>query len=137
VRPWQHVLDPLAGYLLLAERVAEKKDAFAAWNFGPAQDEALTVGAVADIFVREWGEGASWAAQACDDSVKVESRNLTIDSSRARTELGWVPRWSSREAIKRTVNWYRDYGRGVSAKDLVDRDISDFLCVAPADGGEN
>jgi CDP-glucose 4,6-dehydratase len=137
VRPWQHVLDPLAGYMLLAESVAEKKGAFTTWNFGPAQDDALTVGAVADIFVREWGGRASWAAQACDDSVKVESGNLMIDSSRARTELGWVPRWSSREAIKRTANWYRDYGRGVSAKDLVDRDISDFLCVAPADGGEN
>lgn len=136
MRPWQHVLDPLAGYMLLAERIAEKKGAFAAWNFGPAQDQVLTVGAVADIFVREWG-GASWAPQAYEDSVKVESRNLAIDSSRARTELGWAPRWSSREAIKRTANWYRDYSRGVLAKDLVDRDIADFLCVAPEDHGEN
>lgn len=83
------------------------------------------------------GGGASWAPQAYEDSVKVESRNLAIDSSRARTELGWAPRWSSREAIKRTANWYRDYSRGVLAKDLVDRDIADFLCVAPEDHGEN
>lgn len=127
VRPWQHVLDPLAGYMLLAESVARKKSVFPAWNFGPAQDDVLAVSDVADIFVSAWGSGAVWNPLENSTSTKMESGTLTIDSSLARRELGWVPRWSSTEAVKRTANWYRDYGRGVSAKELVDRDISDFL----------
>lgn len=127
VRPWQHVLDPLAGYMLLAEFAANKKSVFSAWNFGPAQNDFLAVRDVADIFVAAWGSDASWSSGPSGSTSKKESEILTIDSSLARRELDWAPRWSSTEAVKRTANWYRDFGRGFSARELVERDISDFL----------
>jgi CDP-glucose 4,6-dehydratase len=127
VRPWQHVLDPLTGYMLLAEYVAQKKTAFPAWNFGPAQGDVLSVGDVADIFVAEWGGEATWTSGPSGVISKKESETLAIDSSLSRTELGWLPRWSSTEAIKRAARWYRDFEKGVSARELVARDISHFL----------
>jgi CDP-glucose 4,6-dehydratase len=126
-RPWQHVLDPLAGYLILAESLADRKTARAAWNFGPAQEEAMTVRKVADLFVTAWGGGATWTAAPDSVDSRHEAGQLTIDSSLAHRDLGWRPRWRSDEAIKRTAAWYRDHAAGMQASALVERDISDFF----------
>ena len=127
VRPWQHVLDPLAGYLLLAETLAAKPAGLpSAWNFGPTQDDTLTVGDVADIFVRGWADGASWTAAPGVPAAK-EARHLAIDSALARDKLGWRPRWRAGEAVERTARWFRAHHAGAQARELVDRDISDFM----------
>jgi CDP-glucose 4,6-dehydratase len=128
-RPWQHVLDPLAGYLMLAETLAGRRTAHAAWNFGPAQEDVMTVGAVADLFVAAWGGEAAWIAAPKPADAKHEAGQLTIDSSLARRDLGWHPRWRSDEAIRRTAAWYRDRAAGVQASALVERDIIDFFEV--------
>lgn len=128
-RPWQHVLDPLAGYLMLAESLAGRRTARTSWNFGPAQEDAMTVGEVADLFVAAWSDGAAWTAAPEQVDVKHEAGMLTIDSSRARRDLGWHPRWRSDEAIRRTAAWYRDRAAGAQASVLVERDISDFFKV--------
>ncbi|MDO9436515.1 CDP-glucose 4,6-dehydratase [Hydrogenophaga sp.] len=127
IRPWQHVLDPLVGYMLLAEDLAQRRCSMPAWNFGPAQEDVLTVGNVADIFVTAWGSGAKWTSSATGEADKKESGVLTLDSSLARRELGWRPRWSSAEAVSRTANWYRQHEQGASARALVDKDITDYL----------
>lgn len=127
IRPWQHVLDPLVGYMLLAEDLAQKRCSMAAWNFGPVQDDVMTVGNVADVFVNAWGSGASWTSSASEVAAKKESGVLTLDSSLARRELGWMPRWSSSDAVERTANWYRAYEQGAPANDLVHKDITDYL----------
>ena len=126
VRPWQHVLDPLSGYIMLAEDLARGKAVGDAWNFGPTPDDILTVGDVADLFVAAWGDGAKWTAEPSQDAPH-EAKSLAIDSSRAQRELGWQPRWRSAEAIERTAAWYRDHSGGTNATTLVQRDIEKFL----------
>lgn len=126
-RPWQHVLDPLAGYLMLAESLAGRRTVRTSWNFGPAQEDVMTVGEVADLFVSAWGGKAAWTAAPEAADAKHEAGKLTIDSSLARRDLGWHPRWRADEAIRRTAAWYRDHAAGVQASTLVERDISDFF----------
>ncbi|MET4450287.1 CDP-glucose 4,6-dehydratase [Bradyrhizobium sp. RT3b] len=129
VRPWQHVLDPLAGYVMLAEDLACAKASSDAWNFGPAPDDILTVGDVANLFVEAWGREAKWMAELNQNGAHHEAKLLTIDSGCAQRELGWQPRWRSAEAVQRTAAWYRDHAAGTSAMSLVERDISEFLDV--------
>ncbi|MDI1264417.1 MAG: CDP-glucose 4,6-dehydratase [bacterium] len=130
-RPWQHVLDPLSGYMMLAEDLAHRKTDIDAWNFGPAQEDVLTVGEVADRFVAAWGGDAKWMTESSQAPVRHEAKLLAIDSSRAQRELGWYPRWRSREAIERTASWYRDHYTGVGGGELVERDIASYLSEAP------
>jgi CDP-glucose 4,6-dehydratase len=131
-RPWQHVLDPLTGYILLAEELAHGKTAIDAWNFGPIREDVLTVGDVADRFVAAWGGAAKWTAEPSRQTALHEAKFLAIDSRRAQRELHWQPRWRSIEAVERTAIWYRDHAAGRSAKELVERDISNFFSAAPA-----
>lgn len=118
-RPWQHVLDPLHGYLMLAEAAWNDPATHAeGWNFGPAEGSARPVHWLADRLAALWGDGASWI----DDSGPPgphENRFLALDCSKARQRLGWVPRWNTEETLARTVDWYRAYGRGESIPDLM------------------
>jgi CDP-glucose 4,6-dehydratase len=113
VRPWQHVLEPLSGYLLLADRlVGPAGERFAtAWNFGPDADGNVTVGELAAATARLWGEGAH-IVLAPPSVHPHEAGLLRLDASRARTELGWRPRWSLARALEQTVSWYRAWERG-------------------------
>lgn len=113
VRPWQHVLEPLAGYLQLAERLeAEDGERFAiAWNFGPDASGNATVAEVAALAARLWGEGASVELAPTNDNPH-EAELLTLDATRASTELNWSPRWSLAEALEQTVSWHRAWKGG-------------------------
>lgn len=105
-RPWQHVLDAVRGTLLLAERMPAPDAAAAlAWNLGPPAEEVHSVGEVADEAVRAWGEGASWRHEP--DASIPESRALVLSSARAQRSLGWRCRWGLRDAVGRSVAWYR------------------------------
>ncbi|MEH2511970.1 CDP-glucose 4,6-dehydratase [Nitrobacteraceae bacterium AZCC 1564] len=126
-RPWQHVLDPLTGYLMLAERLASGIVDGGAWNFGPAQEDMATVGEVADLFVAAWGNDARWITAPEQHDEKHEARQLAVDSAKARRELGWLPRWKATEAVQRTAAWYRDYAAGEKAAVLIERDITDYF----------
>jgi CDP-glucose 4,6-dehydratase len=106
VRPWQHVLDPLAGYLLLGRRLLEHGERYAqAWNFGPLEEDATTVGAFAERVAKAWGDGARAVPQQTD--FPHEATTLKLDVAKARTVLGWQPRWRLEAAIGATVDWYR------------------------------
>jgi CDP-glucose 4,6-dehydratase len=105
VRPWQHVLEPLGGYLLLAERLVESDGFATAWNFGPDDDDAVPVAAVVELVLGLWG-GGRWEA-APDPTAPHEAGLLRLDATRARERLGWRPALTLKEAAELTVDWYR------------------------------
>jgi CDP-glucose 4,6-dehydratase len=105
VRPWQHVLNPLEGYLLLAQRLAFDPGAASAWNFGPDEPDERPVSWVVERFADLWGESI---VPVFDDSPQPsETRLLRLDSTKARSRLGWRPRWNLDDALRRTVDCYR------------------------------
>ena len=116
IRPWQHVLEPLHGYLLLAERLWSEGREFAeGWNFGPLDAHSHPVSWIADRFVEFWGKGASWQSGAVPGQVH-EAHFLRLDSSKARGSLGWQPRWVIGDGLKNTVSWYQAYRDGADMR---------------------
>jgi CDP-glucose 4,6-dehydratase len=116
VRPWQHVLEPLAGYLVLAQRAAADPGVARAFNFGPAPDEARPVGWVVDRLAARWGGAVR--VQTDPGPHPHEAHHLRVDSSRARAELGWRPVWGLEAALDRTADWYRASADGADARAL-------------------
>jgi len=112
VRPWQHVLDPLAGYLLLAERLASgQRDLGDAWNFGPEASGTKPVSWVVERLLRTWGDNARWEHDVT--AHPNEATVLRLDSSKAHKVLGWHPRAALPEALDWTLDWYRAYRDGL------------------------
>ena len=105
IRPWQHVLEPLSGYLLLAERVYEDKKYCDAWNFGPNDDDAKPVRDILDHIKAIWGKGVDWKADGGEHPH--EAHYLKLDISKAKTYLDWYPRWSLHDALDATVEWHK------------------------------
>lgn len=115
VRPWQHVLEPLRGYLILAERLWDgDADYQAGWNFGPGPEDMKTVGWIADFLARKWGQGAAW--QHAEDAQLHEAHLLRLDSSRARLRLGWQPAIRLEDALEWSLAWYRSYAAGADMR---------------------
>jgi CDP-glucose 4,6-dehydratase len=107
VRPWQHVLEPLSGYLLLAERLYQDAGRWSgAWNFGPRDEDVVPVARLAEMVVKAWGEG-SWEA-APEAQAPHEGHFLKLDSGKARSLLGWRPVLTLPEAVEMTMSWYRE-----------------------------
>lgn len=127
-RPWQHVLEPLVGYLQLAEGLVEGRTQSIShsWNFGPVAEDAIPVNQVVGLFAHEWGPEARWHAEPSATGLK-EASVLAVDASLSKAHLGWAPRWGVAEATRRTAAWYRDYASGRAASELVARDIEAFL----------
>ena len=125
-RPWQHVLEPLSGYLSLAQRLLEPDGQSYAegWNFGPAAEGQATVEALARELASAWGGGRVEAA-ATTPSLH-EAGALRLDCSKAAARLGWQALWGMSETVRRTAHWYRDFARGASAKDLCQADIDAY-----------
>ena len=125
VRPWQHVLDPLAGYLLLAQRLVEDGPRFAeAWNFGPEESDARTVEWVVRRFCKEWGEGASYVVDQGDHPH--EAGLLRLDCSKARQRLGWTPLCSVYKALAMVVEWTRSWNENGNVRETCIRQIKKF-----------
>jgi CDP-glucose 4,6-dehydratase len=112
IRPWQHVLEPLAGYIALAERLLGEDAAryATAYNFGPAEDDVRPVAWIAERMAQTWGDGSRWVLDE-DESVH-EAGYLKLDASRARGELQWRPKLHLGEALDWLVRWYRAQARG-------------------------
>lgn len=106
-RPWQHVLDPLDGYLRLARLLSEgRADLATGWNFGPLPRASCTTQQLVELAAAHWGPDAGWRVER-DPKAPSEARLLALDSSRARDELGWTPRDSLDTAVGHTLAWYR------------------------------
>lgn len=111
VRPWQHVIEPLSGYLFLAERLFEQRQGFSeSWNFGPNADAVQSVSTVADLVCKVWEDGRSWTRDELPQPH--EARILTLDSSKARSRLAWRPRLDYVDAVRWTVDWYKAHAAG-------------------------
>jgi CDP-glucose 4,6-dehydratase len=123
VRPWQHVLESLSGYLLLAERMFIGGQEFAeGWNFGPADSDTRSVGELVSALAKEWGDGATWCTIE-PEKAQHEAHLLRLDSSKAQARLGWRPRWNFNETLACTAEWYkrfysRDEMRGFSLEQI-------------------
>ena len=125
VRPWQHVLEPLGGYLLLAQRLCEKGPAFSGgWNFGPLDRDTRKVQEIVGQLTKQWGDGASWEADEGDHPH--EARFLKLDCSKAHTELGWRPRLHVEQALAWTADWYKAWRKGGDMRALSLRQISTY-----------
>jgi len=103
VRPYQHVLDCLSGYLLLAEKQFNDKTLAGSYNFGPGEDGGVSTERLADMFCKAWGCGASYKAQS--DGGPHEDNFLKLDCSKAKAVLGWAPRWGIKTAVEKTVEY--------------------------------
>ena len=110
VRPWQHVLEPLRGYLLLAQALWRSADYAEGWNFGPPVGDERPVRWLVERVAGLWPDRVRW--ETAPPQASVESTTLTIDSARARTRLGWTPRWTLEQTLERTVQWYQAYQGG-------------------------
>jgi CDP-glucose 4,6-dehydratase len=105
VRPWQHVLEPLSGYLLLAEKLYLEGKAFAeAWNFGPNDEDTKSVGWIVEKLCAQFS-GALWEIERVKQPH--EAGLLKLDSSKAKTKLGWTPRWNLETALSNTTEWHQ------------------------------
>jgi CDP-glucose 4,6-dehydratase len=131
-RPWQHVLDPLCGYLMLAERLWHEPDQFSeAFNFGPRDDGTQAVGDVAQRFVRELGSGRLELAEV-DPDAPHEASLLELDARKARARLGWRPRLALEGAVELTARWYRAWlDDPSSARRMLDAQIAEYQSLAP------
>jgi CDP-glucose 4,6-dehydratase len=114
-RPWQHVLEPLSGYLILTEHLYTQGQAYAeAWNFGPQDDDARPVQWIVEQMVSQWGHGASW--QQDGGTHPHEANYLRLDSSKAKARLGWQPRWPLQQALQASVEWHQQWLSGANMK---------------------
>lgn len=123
-RPWQHLLEPLAGYLLLAERLHTDPSAANAWNFGPEPGEAATVRTVIEHARAAWGQAE--VRFGTGGVGPHEAGWLALETVKARRELGVVPRWNLPQTIARTIAWYREQADGADARALCQADIDAY-----------
>lgn len=125
VRPWQHVLEPLSGYLLLAEKMWVDPAVYSqAWNFGPPQEDARTVRWLVEKLNECWGEKRAWKIDG--KSSQHEAQLLLLDSTKARVMLGWKPRWILEQTLEATVNWYRAHQTGQQLRQVVMFQIASY-----------
>ncbi len=128
-RPWQHVLEPLSGYLALAEALWRGGQDFAeGWNFGPHDEDAKPVQAIVERMAALWGDGAGWQADA--GSHPHEARYLKLDISKARARLGWQPRWTLEQSLDRIVAWHKAWRGGHDMHQHCLADIADYSAAS-------
>lgn len=126
VRPWQHVLDPLAGYLLLAQKLWGDPTLATSFNFGPNAEGSASVREAVSLAQANWGTADARVIFGDSNKGPKESEILRLSNVRAREILGHIPRWSLDAAMARTVNWYKDESRGIPAAQLCARDIEAY-----------
>ncbi|HWZ99322.1 MAG TPA: CDP-glucose 4,6-dehydratase [Candidatus Dormibacteraeota bacterium] len=129
IRPWQFVLEPLRGYLMLAERLAQDASKFASgWNFGPADADARPVSWIADNMKKMWGKQASW----CQDKASHphEAHFLKLDASKAKAQLHWHPVLPLAQALEWIVEWYHGFQAGVDLRHLTYGQIERYEALA-------
>jgi CDP-glucose 4,6-dehydratase len=130
IRPWQHVLDPLHGYIVLAEKLlAEPANFASAFNFGPGEEDAWPVERIASKLAHMWGGGATWRKDS--EPSPHETNVLRLDASKARLLLGWKPRLNIETALEWTVAWYSAAHQGANMAEVTEKQISEYETPTP------
>lgn len=125
IRPWQHVLEPLSGYLKLAQKLYEEGADYAeGWNFGPSDDDAKPVQWITKRFTQLWGEGASWELDQAKHPH--EAHYLKLDCSKARMRLNWQPRWSLAHALENITAWHKAHQQGKNMREFSLEQIASY-----------
>ena len=125
-RPYQHVLEPVMAYLMIAQRQAEEP-ALAGWyNVGPDDGDCVTTGQLVDMFCRFWGEGACWEEKG-EFTAPHEANFLKLDCAKLKNKFGWQPRWHIEEALDMTCQWTKAWLRGESVSNVMDTQIKNFV----------
>lgn len=126
-RPYQHVLEPVYVYLMIAAKQYEDHS-FASWyNVGPDDQDCFQTGALVDLFVKHWGEGLKWIDKY--DGGPHEANFLKLDCSKLKTTFGWKPHWNLETAIEKVVEWSKVWGAGEDVRPVMDKQIKEFLEV--------
>ncbi len=125
IRPFQHVLEPLAAYLMILQSQAKSPEKQGYYNVGPEEQDCVSTGRLADIFCRCWGDGASW------DNVSVEGPHeaafLKLDCSKLKGQIGWKPKWHIGQAVEKTVEWARVYQSHGDVRACMEQQIKEFM----------
>lgn len=128
IRPWQHVLEPISGYLMLAEKLWDSGHSYGeAWNFGPLDRDTKSVQWIVDYITQLWGEKATWKLDG--NNHPHEAHYLKLDCSKAHSRLGWLPKTNLVKALEWVVFWYRQFYEGKEAKTLTLAQIEEFLTL--------
>lgn len=137
-RPYQHVLECLRGYLMLAQKQCRgavvpaggdsngEKAVAGSYNFGPDEESCVTTGELSTMFCESWGDGAKWK-KAGEENAVHEANFLKLDSSLAKSVLGWFPQWGIKMAVQKTVEWYKEEAGGTNGRDITDRQIKQYF----------
>ncbi|MDP2688480.1 MAG: CDP-glucose 4,6-dehydratase [Deltaproteobacteria bacterium] len=125
VRPWQHVLEPLGGYLSLAERLWGSGPAYSgAWNFGPDDENARPVSWIIETMISLWGGSSRWTLDQGRNPY--EAKYLRLDCTKVKTALGWSPKLGIFETLERVIRWYRDYQQGMDMRAVAEAEIASY-----------
>ena len=124
-RPYQHVLEPLFAYLMIAKAQYEDKKYAGFYNVGPDDKDCVTTGDLVDIFCSKWGEGLSWIDRY--DGGPHEANFLKLDCSLLKSTFGWKPKWGIEEAIQKTIEWSKVYMDGGDIEAEMNREITEYL----------
>ena len=125
IRPWQHVLEPLSGYLKLAQKLYEQGTDYAeGWNFGPSDDDAKPVQWIVEQYTQMWGKDASWTIDQAEHPH--EAHYLKLDCSKARMRLDWQPKWSLQQALENITLWHKTHLQGKNMREFSLRQIAAY-----------
>lgn len=126
-RPYQHVLEPIYAYLMIAAKQYEDCSYEGWYNVGPDDSDCLKTGALVDLFVSKWGEGTKWIN--CYDGGPHEANFLKLDCSKLKSTFGWAPRWNTETAIEMVVDWCKCWLAGDNIRNCMDKQIESFIGV--------
>lgn len=125
-RPYQHVLECLRGYLLLAKTQYEDKSFAGSYNFGPDDESCVTTGELATLFCEKWGDGATWK-NISENNAPHEANFLKLDCLKSKTILKWFPKWKITTAIEKIVKWEKAVLNGINAAEVTDKQIREYF----------
>ena len=125
-RPYQHVLECLRGYLMLAKMQYMDKNIAGSYNFGPDEESCVTTGDLTDLFCSAWGSGANWKNEA-EKNAPHEASFLKLDCSKSKKILGWYPQWGIKTAVQKIVEWQKAFDNGTPAAEITDLQIKEYF----------
>lgn len=126
-RPYQHVLEPLYAYLMIAQKQYEDKKYSGYYNVGPNETDCVQTGELADIFCNAWGEDAKWENKFMGGGGPHEANFLKLDCSRLKKVFGWRPHWNINDAVEKTVEWSKEYYKYSDINEIMEKQINEFF----------